>query len=78
MFVPISALATLADPLAGGVSGNDTLYLWIAIATGFLALAAALLFARSVLASPRHQSDPRPDRYPYRRARQRDFNRAVR
>ena len=51
MFVSISALATLADPLASGVSGNDTVYLWIALGAGVLALAAALLFARSVLAS---------------------------
>ena len=51
MVVSISALATLADPVASGVSGNDTVYLWIAITVGVLALAAALLFARSVLAA---------------------------
>ena len=51
MFVSIASIATLADPLASGVSGNDTIYLWIAIAAGVVALVAALLFARSVLAS---------------------------
>src|SRR3984885_2442975 len=51
MLASIASIATLADPLTSGVSGNDTLYLWIAIAAGVLALVAALLFARSVLAS---------------------------
>src|ERR1700678_1771255 len=51
MFVSIASIATLADPLASGISGNDSLYLWIALAAGVLALAAALLFARSVLAA---------------------------
>jgi K(+)-stimulated pyrophosphate-energized sodium pump len=51
MFVSIASFAVLADPIASGVSSNDEKYLWIAIAAGILALAAALLFARSVLAS---------------------------
>src|ERR1700735_5630421 len=54
MFVSIASLATLGaqiDSAAGSASGNDTIYLWIAIAAGVLALAAALVFARSVLAS---------------------------
>jgi len=51
MLVSITSVATLADPLAGGVSGNDSMYLWISIAAGVVALAAALLFARSVLAA---------------------------
>ncbi len=46
-----TALAMLADPLPSSVSGNDTLYLWIALAIGVLALVAAFFFARSVLAS---------------------------
>ena len=44
-------LATLASPLDGGASSSDTLYLWIALAAGVIALAAALLFARSVLSA---------------------------
>ena len=44
-------LATLAAPLDGSASSSDTLYLWIALAAGVLALAAALLFARSVLSA---------------------------
>jgi K(+)-stimulated pyrophosphate-energized sodium pump len=44
-------LATLASPLDGGASGSDTIYLWIALAAGVIALAAALLFARSVLSA---------------------------
>ena len=51
MFVSIASIATLADPLASGISGNDTVYLWIALAAGVVALVAALLFARSVLAA---------------------------
>ncbi|HEX4319622.1 MAG TPA: sodium-translocating pyrophosphatase [Acidobacteriaceae bacterium] len=51
MLVSIPSLALLADPLSSGISGNDTLYLWIAIAAGVLALIAALFFARSVLAA---------------------------
>ena len=31
MFVSIASIATLADPLTSGVSGNDSLYLWIAL-----------------------------------------------
>ena len=44
-------LATLASPLDGSASSSDTLYLWIALAAGVIALAAALLFARSVLSA---------------------------
>ena len=44
-------LATLAAPLDGSASSSDTLYLWIALAAGVIALAAALLFARSVLSA---------------------------
>src|SRR6202522_4505828 len=57
MFVSIASIATLADPLASGISGNDSLYLWIALAAGVLALAAALLFARSVLAADQGTAD---------------------
>ena len=46
-----AALAALMQVNPSGVSGNDTIYLWIALATGVLSLVAALLFARSVLAS---------------------------
>jgi len=51
MFASIASIATLADPLTSGVSGNDNIYLWIALAAGVLALVAALLFARSILAA---------------------------
>src|ERR1700733_2698208 len=57
MFVSMASIATLADPLASGISGNDSVYLWIALAAGVLALAAALLFARSVLASDQGTAD---------------------
>jgi K(+)-stimulated pyrophosphate-energized sodium pump len=57
MFVSIASIATLADPLTSGVSGNDTIYLWIALAAGVVALIAALLFARSVLAADQGTSD---------------------
>ena len=57
MFVSMASIATLADPLASGISGNDSLYLWIALAAGVLALAAALLFARSVLAADQGTAD---------------------
>jgi K(+)-stimulated pyrophosphate-energized sodium pump len=48
-------LALLTAQLTGATDssafGNDTIYLWIAIGAGVLALAAAALFARSVLAA---------------------------
>ena len=57
MLVSSTALAMLADPLTSNISGNDTLFLWIALAAGVLALAAALLFARSVLAADQGTPD---------------------
>jgi K(+)-stimulated pyrophosphate-energized sodium pump len=61
MFVSIATpgamLATLAAPLDGSAPGGDTIYLWIAMAAGVLALAAALLFARSVLAADQGTPD---------------------
>jgi K(+)-stimulated pyrophosphate-energized sodium pump len=54
MFVSVASFATLAaqsESMAGSASGNDTIYLWIAIAAGVVALVAALIFARSVLSS---------------------------
>ena len=44
-------LAAQAAPLDGSAASSDTLYLWIALAAGVIALAAALLFARSVLSA---------------------------
>jgi K(+)-stimulated pyrophosphate-energized sodium pump len=49
MFVSTLSVAMLADPLSSSANGNDTIYLWIALAAGVIALAAALLFARSVI-----------------------------
>ncbi len=43
-------LAVLTDPLAQSGAG-DSIYLWISIGAGILALAAALLFARNVLSA---------------------------
>jgi len=43
-------LAMQADAMSGAASG-DAVYLWIAVAAGVVALAAALLFARSVLSA---------------------------
>ncbi len=61
MFVSIATpgamLAALAAPLDGSAPGGDTIYLWIAMAAGVLALAAALLFARSVLAADQGTPD---------------------
>jgi len=61
MFVSIATpgamLAALAAPLDGSAPGGDTIYLWIAMAAGALALAAALLFARSVLAADQGTPD---------------------
>jgi K(+)-stimulated pyrophosphate-energized sodium pump len=54
MYVSIASLATLGaqmDSAASSASGNDTMYLWIAIAAGVISLGAALVFARSVLSS---------------------------
>src|ERR1700692_1137014 len=51
MYVSIASFAMQAEPLAGTSTGNDTVYLWIALAAGVVALLAALLFARSVLAA---------------------------
>jgi K(+)-stimulated pyrophosphate-energized sodium pump len=45
------SFASLATLLADPSSVNDTIYLWVALAAGVLALVAALLFARSVLSS---------------------------
>jgi len=50
-------LATLAATFPSGSSGSDTIYLWIALGAGILALAAALLFARSVLAADQGTPD---------------------
>jgi K(+)-stimulated pyrophosphate-energized sodium pump len=44
-------LAAIQAPMNGAVSNGDTIYVWIAVAAGVLALAAALLFARSVLSA---------------------------
>jgi len=49
MIVSTFSVAMLADPLPSSIQGNDTIYLWIALAAGVVALAAALLFARSVI-----------------------------
>jgi len=51
MYVSTLSVAMLTDPIAGSVNGNDSIYLWIALAAGAVALAAALLFARSVIAA---------------------------
>jgi len=50
-------IASFFEPLPSGALGSDTLYLWIAIGTGVLALLAALLFARSVLAADQGTAD---------------------
>jgi K(+)-stimulated pyrophosphate-energized sodium pump len=57
MFVSKLTIAMLADPLTSSTSGNDSIYLWIAIGTGILALLAALLFARSVLSADQGTPD---------------------
>jgi K(+)-stimulated pyrophosphate-energized sodium pump len=57
MFVSTETFAMLVDPVSGSASGNDTIYLWIAIAAGVLALVAALLFARSVLSADQGTAD---------------------
>jgi K(+)-stimulated pyrophosphate-energized sodium pump len=57
MFASNLTLATLAAALPSGSSGSDTIYLWIALGAGVLALAAALLFARSVLAADQGTPD---------------------
>ena len=49
MFVSTLPIAMLADPISSSVQGNDSIYLWIALAAGVVALVAALLFARSVI-----------------------------
>jgi K(+)-stimulated pyrophosphate-energized sodium pump len=51
MHVSHLTLATLVAALPSGSSGSDTIYLWIALGAGVLALVAALLFARSVLSA---------------------------
>jgi len=51
MFVSTLSVAMLADPLSSSANGNDSIYLWIALAAGVVALAAALLFARSVISA---------------------------
>jgi K(+)-stimulated pyrophosphate-energized sodium pump len=61
MFVPMpiassASIATLLTPPAP-ITGSDTIYLWIALGVGVLALIAALLFARSVLASDTGSAD---------------------
>ena len=50
-------LAMQAVPVDGSAAGSDTIYLWIAIAAGVLALVAALLFARSVLSADQGTAD---------------------
>ncbi len=57
MHVSTLTLATLADSLPSGTFGSDTVYLWIALAAGVLALLAATLFARSVLAADQGTAD---------------------
>ena len=47
----IGMLANFLSPLANSNASDGTIYLWIAIGAGILSLVAALLFARSVLAS---------------------------
>src|SRR5580658_527031 len=49
MVVSTLSIAMLADPISSSAQGNDTIYLWIALAAGVVALVAALLFARSVI-----------------------------
>jgi K(+)-stimulated pyrophosphate-energized sodium pump len=51
MIVMSPVLATLVTPSASGFSGSDSIYLWIALGAGVLALVAAALFARGVLAA---------------------------
>jgi K(+)-stimulated pyrophosphate-energized sodium pump len=51
MYAPTSMLAMLADPATSAAAGSDNIYLWIALGVGVLALVAALVFARSVLAA---------------------------
>ena len=50
-------LAAIQAPMDGAVSNGDTIYVWIAVAAGVLALAAALLFARSVLSADQGTKD---------------------
>jgi K(+)-stimulated pyrophosphate-energized sodium pump len=47
----VAALFTAAAPIPDSSPSDGTIYLWIAIGAGVLALVAALLFARSVLSS---------------------------
>ena len=51
MILTTPVLAALAIPSASGFSGSDSIYLWIALGAGVLALVAAALFARGVLAA---------------------------
>jgi K(+)-stimulated pyrophosphate-energized sodium pump len=61
MFVPmpLASSASVASLLIAPapITGSDTIYLWIALGVGVLALIAALLFARSVLASDTGSAD---------------------
>jgi K(+)-stimulated pyrophosphate-energized sodium pump len=50
MTVSIATIALQEIPMPGA-AGNDTMYLWIALAAGVISLVAALLFARSVIAA---------------------------
>ncbi len=62
LFASIKPMETLAsfvsmDPASAGGASSDNVYLWIALGAGVLALVAALLFARGVLAADQGTPD---------------------